>query len=336
MTPGAALADFSIDVVVPAYDEAAHIGRCLDAVCRQDYPRDLVRILVVDAGSADETVAIARGRAAANPLIKVLTGNGRLTTPEALNLGIGHGSADLVARVDGHGWPEQGFLRRAAAVFQKEGPAVACVGGRAVPEPDTPFGRALAIAWTSRFGVGASVYAAADGRRDVDTVPWGMYRREALEDVGAFDPSMNHGEDEELNWRLRRAGHRVVLDTSIRFRYINRGSWAGAFRQYRDYGEARMRVVSRHHDFLRPHHAAPALLVSTGAALAFAAPFNRRARRLLAILAATYGAAVTGGAVEACDRRDGALTGRVATAFTALHLGYGVGTLRGLITLLRR
>lgn len=330
------MADFSIDVVVPAFDEAAHIGRCLDAVSSQDYSRDRVRVLVVDAGSTDATVAVARERAARDPRIEVLTGRGRLSTPEALNLGIAHGSSDLVARVDGHGWPEPGFLSRAAGVLADEGPEVACVGGRAVPEPETRFGRALALAWTSRFGVGGSIYAASEGRRDVDTVPWGMYRREVLQAVGAFDPVMNHGEDEELNWRLRLAGHRVVYDSAIRFRYVNRGTWVGAYRQYRNYGEARVRVVRRHRGFLRPHHGAPALLVCAGAGLAATAPFSPSARGGLAALAGSYGAAAGAAAYRACGQGDRALAGQVAAAFAALHLGYGVGTLRGALALVRR
>ena len=88
------------------------------------------------------------------------------------------------------------------------------------------------------------------------------------------------GEDEELNWRLKKAGYRLVLDTSVRFVYTTRSSWTAVFRQHRNYGQSRVRVLAAHPDFLRPYHLAPPGLVAALArGSALAAPFSRRARR---------------------------------------------------------
>ena len=51
-------------VIVPARDEEANIGPCLQALLSQDYPQSRLRVLVVDDHSADATAAIA-GRLAA-------------------------------------------------------------------------------------------------------------------------------------------------------------------------------------------------------------------------------------------------------------------------------
>ena len=37
------------------------------------------------------------------------------------------------------------------------------------------------------------------------------------------------GEDEELNWRLKKAGYKLILDTSVRFVYTTRSSWSAVF-----------------------------------------------------------------------------------------------------------
>jgi succinoglycan biosynthesis protein ExoA len=209
-------------------------------------------------------------------------------------------------------------------VLAEEGTDVACVGGQAQPVSETRFGRALGLAWRSRFGVGASVYARDDVRADVSTVPWGLYRRAALERVGGFDPAMMHGEDEELNWRLRAQGYRVVLDSGMRFAYVNRGRWSGAFRQYRNYGAARVRVLRKHPDFLRPHHLAPAAMVVAGGAAAALAPFSVAARRALLTGAGAYALAAVAAAVQAAGDEP-ELIPDVAAAYAALHLGYGAG-----------
>jgi glycosyltransferase involved in cell wall biosynthesis len=318
-----------IDVVIPAYNEEAFIGRCLDATLGQSYPAERVRVLLVDAGSSDRTLEIARGREEPR-LVIVANGGRRLTTPEALNVGIERSDAELVARVDAHGWPEPDFLERAAATLSGGGPDVACVGGRPLPAGDSRFGRAFTLARGSRFGVGGSVYAAPDTLVETDTVPWGMYRRAALLDAGGFDPRMQHGEDEELNWRIRRSGGRILHDPRIRFRYVPRSSLRGVFRQYRDYGRARVRVVAEHPDFLRARHLAPAAMVAGAVALAGAAPFSRPARLGLAGGLAAYTAAAGLSAFEATRRDDAALAPLVAACFPALHAGYGVGTLGGI------
>ncbi|AEH09708.1 MULTISPECIES: glycosyltransferase family 2 protein [Protofrankia] len=353
----------TVDVVISTYDEERHVGRCLDAVLAQDYPAELVRIWLVDGGSRDRTVAIADERAAADQRLTVIADGQRRALPTALNLAIRLSTNDLVAKVDAHGYPERDFLRRAVAVL-RDGPSdVACVGGRPRQHGDTRFGAAAALARTSHFGVGDSGYAGRTEHAFVDTVQCGVYRRAALERVGLFDPDMVYGEDEELNWRLRRAGYRIVLDTSIGFHYLARPSWRAVFRQYYRYGRARVRVCRAHHGMLRPRHLAPAsfllALVGLAGASACASRTHRAAcatgtRAALAVAVLAYSAAASLSAAMAVGRarRDGpvpdttvvggrpdgfpVMTARVMACFGALHAGYALGTLRGVLDRPRR
>jgi succinoglycan biosynthesis protein ExoA len=301
------------------FNEERHIARCLEDVVGQDYPAELVRIWLVDGGSSDRTVAIAAAVAAREPRLTVIADGRRLNLPEALNLAIERSSGELVAKIDAHGYPERDFVSRAVAAFA--GPEIGCVGGMPIQEGDTAFGEALAAARGSSFGVGGGTYAIKGDRQFVDSVQCGVYRRSVLERVGGFDPAMNFGEDDELNWRVVQAGYRILLDRGIRFHYVTRPTWRAAYRQYRNYGEARVRVVRRHPAFLRPHHLAPAVFVAGGATLAAGATVSPRARRLLAAAATAY----AGAALVAARGRP-----RVASAFAALHVGYGVGMLRAL------
>src|SRR5438876_5025635 len=230
----------TVDVIVSSFDEERYVGRCLRAILSQDYPAELLRVWLVDGGSSDRTVEIARRISATDSRLTVVADGIKRNLPEALNLGLPKGNGELVAKIDAHGYPDLDFIRHAVAVFSNAGADVACVGGRPVQEGETAFGRALACARGSRFGVGGSVYAGRSTREFVDTVQCGVYRRTALDDVGHFDPSLIAGEDEELNWRLRCSGYRIVLDTRIRFHYVARSSWLAAFRQYRGYGRARV------------------------------------------------------------------------------------------------
>jgi succinoglycan biosynthesis protein ExoA len=146
---------------------------------------------------------------------------------------------------------------------------------------------------------------------------------------------MNYGEDDELNWRLLQGGHRIYIDTRIRFHYITRPSWKGAYRQYRNYGFARVGVVAKHPSFLRIHHLVPAVFVGGLGGLAGLGVVSRRARRLLAAAVGGYVFGCSAEAARVSGPADPALAARVASAFPALHVGYGVGMLKGLAAALR-
>jgi chlorobactene glucosyltransferase len=61
-----------ISVMVPARNEAANIGACLESLQRQDYPN--FEILVLDDNSTDATAGIVAGMAAADPRLRLLAG----------------------------------------------------------------------------------------------------------------------------------------------------------------------------------------------------------------------------------------------------------------------
>jgi succinoglycan biosynthesis protein ExoA len=318
----------TIAVLISTFNEEPYIERCLEAVIRQDYPAERVTIWLIDGGSTDATVALAERIAGSEPRLRVIASGARLNLPAALNLGIQRSDGDFVAKVDARTFVEPDFLSRAVAAFESGDAAVACVGGRPEQQGETRFAQAVARARTSRFGVGGSEYAGTSERTAVDTVQCGVYRRAPLVEVGCFDPAMQYGEDEELNWRLRGAGYAILLDTAIRFRYVTRPSWRAAYRQYRNYGEARTRVLEKHPDFLRPHHLVPPAAVAIAATVTMLAPLSAHARRGVAGLGLAYGTAAAAAAGRAAGRDLGDAA-RVALAFTALHAGYGVGMLSG-------
>jgi succinoglycan biosynthesis protein ExoA len=323
----------TVDIVMSTFNEEPYIARWLEHVSGQDYPPELVKIWVVDGGSSDRTVELVRRHAAGEPRLELIADHGRLNLPEALNLAIERSSGELVAKIDAHGYPDRDFLSRAVEAFQAGPPDVGCVGGMPEQEGETRVGEAVAIARGSAFGVGGGTYAMKGDREFVRSVQCGVYRRSVLRDVGPFDPEMDFGEDDELDWRVTEGGYRILLDRRIRFHYITRPTWSAAYRQYRNYGEARVRVVRRHPAFLRPHHLAPAVFVTGMGALSAGALISRRARRVLAVLTAAYAAAAFGAAATASRTRDRSLTPLVAAVFPALHAGYGIGLLRGLRSL---
>ena len=49
----------NISFIIPTYNASLHIGSCLESIRNQKYPQDRIEILILDGGSADETLSIA-------------------------------------------------------------------------------------------------------------------------------------------------------------------------------------------------------------------------------------------------------------------------------------
>jgi glycosyltransferase involved in cell wall biosynthesis len=49
----------TVNIVVPVYNQAQFVSRCLDSINNQDYPQDKIRIIIIDDGSSDESVNVA-------------------------------------------------------------------------------------------------------------------------------------------------------------------------------------------------------------------------------------------------------------------------------------
>ena len=61
-----------VSVIVPARNEAANIGPCVESLCAQEYPRDRLTLIVADDDSSDETSAIVAALAKHDDRITLL------------------------------------------------------------------------------------------------------------------------------------------------------------------------------------------------------------------------------------------------------------------------
>src|SRR5262249_58167256 len=182
-------------------------------------------------------------------------------------------------------------------------PEGAGVGGAFLPVGETLRERVAGLARSSRLGVGGG-YGADRRPHDhpVRSVQCGAYRREALLAVGGFDPAMAYGEDEELNWRLRKRGGKVMLCPALRQLYRPRATLSGLWRQYWNYGRGRMRVLRKHPDFLAGRHLAPSALVIALGGFAAAGTLVPAAHTPLALVAAPRGGGLLAAAAPAPRR----------------------------------
>jgi len=192
--------------------------------------------------------------------------------------------------------------------------------------------RAVACAMDSPFGgIGWTRMGESDEPVEVDTVTFGAFRPEAFSEAGLFDENMVRNQDDEFNLRLREAGGRIVLDPSLTVYYRPRGSLAGVWRQYHDYGFWKVAVMLKHRQVLTVRSLVPIAFVMSVAALAGAGVASGLARRLLVGELALYVCAAIFFASRSASKNDEPVSQvpSVAATYPAFHVSYGVGMAKG-------
>ena len=327
-----------VSVVVPCRNERARIVPCLASVLGGDYPADRLEVLVADGMSDDGTRERLAAVAARDPRVRVLD-NPRRVTPAALNVGVRAARGDVIVRVDAHGEYPRDYVRALVGWLARSG--ADNVGGvcRTVPAGPGPRAWAIAAALSHPFGVGNSHFRTGSGSgeaREVDTVPFGCWRRDVFARVGGFDEELVRNQDDEFNHRLRRAGGRVVLVPGVVTTYYARGTYARLWRMMYQYGYFKPLAARKLGRVPTVRQLVPpAFVAGVGGALALA-PVSVVAAGCAAAVGGVYAlAAITAGA--AAGRRGGAVAGALlAVCFPVMHVAYGVGYLRGAWTFVAR
>jgi len=314
----------TVSVVLPTLNERGFIRDCLDSLLAQDYSF-VLEILVCDGGSTDGTRELAK---VASPVVRLVDNPG-VTAAAGMNVGIREAAGEVICRADAHTLYAHDYISRCVAALQSTG--ADNVGGRMIPVGTTNFGRAVAAVTSSPLGVGPGRFHYAAELQDVDTVYLGCWRKETLVDLDGYDEHSLQwaAEDQELNFRLRRRGGRVVLDPSIRSWYFPRETPRALARQYANYGVAKASTLAKHKTLPSWRPLAPAALVAA-AVVGFVS--QRGWRRLF--VPGAHAAVLAAGAIQT-GRQPGVAPHRAFAAAEICHWSYGVGFWRGIGSIVR-
>lgn len=189
-----------VSFVIPVRNDAVRLQRCLASIVRNEYPRELIEIIVVDNDSTDGSAKAARQQSA------IVLKSSDLSVAALRNKGARAALGSIVAFVDSDHEIDRGWIETAVDVLSA--PDVAATGAPYLTQPGPNW-----------------VQQQYDGLRDRpvrrEDVAWlgsGNFavKRAAFERVGGFDASLTACEDVDFCNRLLQAGCRIVADPNLR------------------------------------------------------------------------------------------------------------------------
>lgn len=320
-----------VSVIMPIRNEASFIQRSLGSVLAQDYPPNHFEVIIVDGMSDDDTRPLIQGLSANTPEVAIqLIDNPQRKKPYALNLGIQQSQGEIVTIVDGHCEIETDYLSQCVKHLQAYDAAV--VGGPIMTIGRGYIGEAIALGMSSSFGVGGAAFRTAQDKIIfTDTVAFGAYRREVLNNVGKFSEEFLINEDDEYNYRLRAMGYKILLTPHIRSRYYSRNSLYKLWQQYFKYGLYKVLVFKVHPRQMRLRQFIPFIFVLALIAGGILSVFSIWILRLWLLVIGSYVIVNLAASIERARKVGWKYLFILPLVYAILHLSYGLGFFVGLI-----
>lgn len=243
----------NVSIIMPVQNEGSYINQSVQSVVSQDYPKDLIEIIVVDGMSMDDTRAVASDFG-----VHTLDNPAKIV-PNALNIGLAHSTGDIIIRIDGHCEIVSNYVSMCVQLLHETG--AENVGGIQLAVGKNYISQATAAATSSPFGVGNSYFHFSKKPGWVDTVYLGAYRRDVFDRIGIFDEELVRNQDDEFNYRLRQAGGKIWFDPSLKVKYYCRSSFGKLWQQYFQYGLYKLRVIQKRKALLSLRHLIPSSFI---------------------------------------------------------------------------
>lgn len=320
-----------LSVICPIYNEVKYIDVCIQSVLLQDYPKEQLEVLFVDGMSRDGTRERVLEYAREYPFIKLID-NPKKIVPVAMNIGIRASKGDVVMRLDAHAsYPTNyfGVLVKKLYELNADNVGAAC---RTDVLNKTPKTLAIREVLSNRFGVGNSTFRlGVDKVMDVETVPFGCWRRKVFEKYGYYDERLIRNQDIELNKRIIHGGGRICIVPETYCTYLARETFKGLARNNFSNGKWNVLTVyyTRQLKSLSVRHFIPlvfllSLLLPLFAAL-FYLPFAFLSfLSLLSYLLVLFCISMS------INLRSKISISYLLLSFVVLHLSYGYGSLVGI------
>lgn len=239
-----------VSIIIPVKNEGQILRQCLQSLAKLDYPRDRMEIIIADAQSTDDTVAVAHEFGC------VVVTNDRKLVVSGRNTGFRHAQGEYIAFTDADCLFDPGWLKKGTAHFNDA--TVGGVGGKTcTPFESSPFEKAIDfLFWTADFMHSTSHRQHDQKARVVRDIPGCncIYRSKALAQVMPVDENLLTAEDVWLNYHVRMHSYILVYDPNVIVWHHRRNSPRRFVRQMYRFAIGRLQVARKSAQLINLFH----------------------------------------------------------------------------------
>lgn len=214
--------NIKISIVIPIRNEENYIRECIDSILNFDFSKESMEVIFVDGLSEDNTVEIIKEYQKEYPYIKLII-NDKKIVPIAMNLGIKEAVGEYICRLDAHAHYPYNYISELLAWSQTlnaDNVGTLCI---TKVKNNTNTAKAIQFVMSDKFGVGNSLFRTGVKEPiEVDTVPFGFYKKDIFEKIGFYNEALVRVQDLELNKRLKKNNGKIYLIPNIECTYYPR------------------------------------------------------------------------------------------------------------------
>lgn len=320
-----------ISIIISCRNEEKFIGKCLDSILAQTYPKDKVEVLVVDGMSSDKTREVVATYIREHHFIRLLE-NKRKITPCAMNIGIKSSKGDVFILVNAHSILDKNFLKNNIDYLNKTN--ADAVGGmlKAIYEGSSLIAKAIPLATDSIFGAGGKRYRSRIEEGFIkDTLPYCAYRKELFDKIGLIDEDLIRDQDEEFNYRILKHGGTIYYSPKIKSYLYVRPTLKKLWKQHFQYGYFKPLVLSKVGGLFTWRQAIPSLLITSVVVTGLLSFLNEYFLWFFILILGLYVSVTIIFSLLTGIKRDLSLMPFLMASFVTLHFSYGSGYLNGIL-----
>ncbi len=318
-----------VSILIPLRNEENSIKACLNSLLANDFSKSQYEVILIDGMSQDKTIEIINDFKWEGLPYKVIN-NPHKIVPTALNLGIQQAAGDYIIRIDAHTSYAKDYITQCVKELEKTG--AENVGGAMRVRFKNSIQKAIALATTSKFGIGNSDFHFKEKSGFVDSVYLGAFPKRTFKQFGLFDEELIRNQDDEFNYRIKLNGGKIYLSNKIKSYYYPRSSLNALFSQYFQYGYWKVRVIQKLKTITSLRHFIPAIFVTSLFLLFIFGIGYPPSIILFYSLLITY-ASCNLLISKSLTKHESTKTKIVLPfVFICLHFGYGIGFLIGIIS----
>lgn len=320
-----------ISIIVPCRNEETYIANVIRDIYNQTYPSDKLEVFIIDGESDDNTAKIVESVIPEYPNLHLLS-NPKKIVPTGLNIGIKEAKGEVIVRLDAHCEYPKNYLEYLVEnlyLLNADNVGVAMI---AHPRNNSLKARTIAKAISSPFGIGDSYHRTGLSKAiEIDSVPFGCYKREVFEKYGLFDEELIRNQDDEFNSRIVSQGGKIWLLPDIEIKYFARDSFDKIFRMFYYYGFFKPLVNKKVGEAATLRQFVPPVFVLSliiGISLLLVQPLSGKV--FLGLVLVPYLMINAFFSIKiAITERSVLMFFSLLFTFLGIHISYGIGYLRG-------